>query len=191
MKLPPAHFLVPAVCAAFAFAGWHVAGEKNPASTAASAVEAPPRQIKRSSPRTSGARDMPAEVRERLARIHAARTPEDRMRATIELAHSLSVSEMERWYVAEWFNFDDGMESNVFYRITRARWLAEDPAGLMAYSLRRNSDKTHEVAGQWAKQDPAAALAFLVSTKKDPTDFQRLVYAMAGPLAAVDPALAL
>jgi hypothetical protein len=154
-------------------------------------MDAPPRQTKRSSPRTSGARDMPSEVRERLGRIHAARTPEDRMRATIELAHSLSVSEMERWYVAEWFNFHEGMESNVFYRITRARWLAEDPAGLMAYSLRRNSDKTHEVAGQWAKQDPAAALAFLVSTKKDPNDFQRLVYAMAGPLAAADPGLAI
>jgi hypothetical protein len=191
MKLPPVHFLVPAVCAAFAFAGWHVAGEKKPASAHASAKDAPPRQTKRSSPRTSGARDMPAEVRERLARIHAARTPEDRMRATLELAHSLSVSEMERWYVAEWFNFHDGMESTVFYRITRARWLAEDPAGLMAYSLRRNSEKTYEVAGQWAKQDPAAALAFLVSTKKDPADFQRLVYAMAGPLAAADPALAL
>jgi hypothetical protein len=191
MKLPPAHFLAPAVCAAFAIAGWQAGGEKDTALQSGTAVEAPARKTKRSSPRTSGARDMPAEVRERLARIHAARTPEDRMRATIELAHSLPVSDLERWYVAEWFNFHDGMESNVFYRITRARWLAEDPAGLMAYSLRRNSEKTHEVAGQWAKQDPAAALAFLVSTKNDPNDFQRLVYAMAGPLAAADPALAI
>lgn len=191
MKLPPAHFLAPVVCAVFAIAGWQTGGEKDTAPKPGTAVEAPIRKTKRSSPRTSGARDMPAEVRERLARIHAARTPEDRMRATLQLAHSLPVSDLERWYVADWFNIHDGMESNVFYRITRARWLAEDPAGLMAYSLRRNSEKTHEVAGQWAKQDPAAALAFLISTKNAPNDFQRLVYAMAGPLAAADPALAI
>ena len=191
MKLPPAHFLAPAVCAAFAIAGWQAGGGKDTALESGAAVEVPTRKTKRGSQRISGARDMPAEVRERLARIHAARTPEDRMRATLELAHSLPVSDLERWYVADWFNFHDGMESNVFYRITRARWLAEDPTGLMAYSLRRNSDKTYEVAGQWAKQDPAAALAFLVSTKDNPDDFQRLVYAMAGPLAAAEPALAI
>ena len=186
MKLPAAHLLAPAVCAVFAIAGWQAGGEKPDAPALTSTAAAAPRQTRRSH-RISGPRDMPADVRERMARIHAARTPEDRLRATIQLAQSLPVSELERWYVAEWFDFHETMDSNVFYKITRGRWLAEDPAGLMAYSLRYNSDKTGEMAGLWAKQDPGAALKLLEETK-NPADLQRLASAMAGPLAEADPA---
>lgn len=109
------------------------------------------------------------------------------MRATLRLALSLPVSEIERWHVGEWFGFHDSMDSNVFYQITRNRWLAEDPAGLMNHSLRYNSDTTSEMAGRWAKQDPAAALKFL-EKMKSPADLQRIASAMAGPLAEADPA---
>ena len=187
MRLPPIHHLGAACFAAFALAGWQAAAPEKPATP--SATEMPSAKASKRGPRTAGKSAMPEDVRQRLAAIHAARTPDERLRATLALANSLPVSEMERWYQAEWFDFHDNMDANLFFRITRARWLAEDPEGLMSYFLRRNNDKTHETAERWARQDPTAALAFLEGVK-DKGDFQTLAAAMAGPLAEVDPALA-
>ncbi len=188
MKLPPIHLLAAACFAAFALAGWQAATPGKLASTGDASTPAYAKASKRG-PRTAGKAAMPEDVRQRLAAIHAARTPDERLRATLALAHSLPVSEMERWYQAEWFDFHDNMDSNLFYRITRARWLAEDPEGLMSYFLRRNNDKTHETAERWARQDPHAALAFMEGVK-DRGDLQELASAMAAPLAEADPELA-
>lgn len=187
MKLPPIHLLAATCFAAFALAGWQAAAPEKPVTPRVSTV--PSAKASKRGPRTAGRSAMPEDVRQRLAAIHAARTPDERLRATLALAHSLPVSEMERWYQADWFDFHDNMDSNLFFRITRARWLAEDPEGLMTYFLRRNNDKTHEMAGRWAQQDPHAALAFMQGVKNN-SDLQRLASAMAGPLAEADPALA-
>lgn len=187
MKLPPIHLLAAACFAAFALAGWQAAAPEKPASPGSAGT--PSAKASKRGPRTAGKSAVPEDVRQRLAAIHAARTPDERLRATLALAHSLPVSEMERWYQSDWFDFHDGMDANLFYRITRTRWLAEDPEGLMTYFLRRNNDKTHEVAGRWARQDPHAALAFMEGVKNN-GDLQRLASAMAGPLAEADPALA-
>lgn len=187
MRLPPIHLLAATCFAAFALAGWQAAAPEKPA--APPAVDAPSGKASKRGPRTAGKSAMPEDVRQRLAAIHAARTPDERLRATLALAHSLPVSELERWYRADWFDFHDNMDGNLFYRITRARWLAEDPEGLMTYFLRRNNDKTHEMAGRWARQDPHAALAFLQGLK-DGTDIQKLAPSIAGPLAEADPAAA-
>lgn len=194
MKLPPIHLLAATCFAAFALTGWQV---RAPDQAKPPPVTDPaPAKASKRGPRTAGKSAMPEDVRQRLAAIHAARTPDERLRATLALAHSLPVSEMERWYQSDWFDFHDNMDSNLFFRITRARWLAEDPEGLMTCFLRRNNDKTHEMAGRWARQDPHAALAFMESLKnnvegvKNNGDLQRLAAAMAGPLAEADPALA-
>ena len=187
MRPPPIHLLAAVCFAAFALAGWQAATPEKPATP--SVTETPSAKASKRGPRTAGKSAMPEDVRQRLAAIHAARTPDERLRATLALAHSLPVSEMERWYQADWFDFHDNMDSNLFSRITRARWLAEDPEGLMSYFLRRNNDKTHETAERWASQDPRGALAFMEGVK-DKGDFQKLASAMAGPLAEADPALA-
>jgi hypothetical protein len=188
MRLPPIHLLAATCFATFALAGWQAA---SPEKQAAPAPEnTPSAKASKRGPRTPGKSAVPEDVRQRLAAIHAARTPDERLRATLALAHSLPVSEMERWYKSDWFDFHDNMDSNLFFRITRARWLAEDPEGLMTYFLSRNNDKTHEMAGRWARQDPAAALAFMGGVK-DSGDLQKLASAMAGPLAEADPALAI
>jgi hypothetical protein len=187
MKLPPIHLLAATCFGAFALAGWQARAPDQ--ATPPPAAEPAPAKASKRGPRTAGKAAMPEDVRQRLAAIHAARTPDERLRATLALAHSLPVSEMERWYQSDWFDFHDGMDANLFYRITRTRWLAEDPEGLMTYFLRRNNDKTHEMAGRWARQDPHAALAFMEGVKNN-GDLQRLASAMAGPLAEADPALA-
>jgi len=188
MRLPPIHLLAAACFAAFALAGWQAATPGKPVAPVPE--NAPSAKASKRGPRTAGKSAMPEDVRQRLAAIHAARTPDERLRATLALAHSLPVSEMERWYQADWFDFHDNMDSNLFSRITRARWLAEDPEGLMTYFLRRNNDKTYEIAGRWARQDPSAALAYMESVKGN-GDLQQLASAMAGPLAEADPALAI
>lgn len=187
MKLLPVHLLAAACFAAFALAGWQAAApEKQAAPPTADAASG---KASKRGPRTAGKSAMPEDVRQRLAAIHAARTPDERLRATLALAHSLPVSEMERWYKSDWFDFHDNMDSNLFFRITRARWLAEDPEGLMTHFLRCNHEKTYEMAGRWAKQDPRAALAFLRGVK-DRNDLQRIAPSVAGPLAEADPAAA-
>ncbi|MBN8458993.1 MAG: hypothetical protein J0M04_14250 [Verrucomicrobia bacterium] len=176
------------VFAVGAVAGWAIRGPHpaTPESASGTApVRSPNREVRR-----PGKTVMPEDVRRLLAPIHAARTPEDRLRATIELAQNLPVGELRRWYQSDWFDFNSGMESNVFYKITRARWLAEDPEGLMDWSLFRNSEKTFEVAKRWAEVDPHAALAFLKS-RRDPRERGRLLEPIAGPLAKVDPAAVL
>lgn len=187
MRPTAIHLLATACFAAFALAGWQAAAPRKPAAT--DAPEPPSGKHSQRGPRTAGKSAMPEDVRQRLAAIHAARTPDERLRATLALAHGLPVSELERWYRADWFDFHDNMDSNLFYRITRARWLAEDPEGLMTYLLRRNNDKTYEMAGRWARQDPHAALAFLQGLK-DGEDIQKLAPSIAGPLAEADPAAA-
>jgi hypothetical protein len=187
MRPSPIHLLAATCFAAFALAGWQAATPEKPAPSGAS--ETTSAKASQRGPRTAGKSAMPEDVRQRLAAIHAARTPDERLRATLALARSLPVSELERWYQADWFDFHDNMDSNLFFRITRARWLAEDPEGLMTYFLRRNNDKTHETAARWARQDPHAALAFM-DRVKNTGDLQKLAYAIAGPLAAADPASA-
>lgn len=187
MRPSPIHLLATACFAAFALAGWKAAAPEKQATPGVST--APSAKASKRGPRTAGKSAMPEDVRQRLAAIHGARTPDERLRATLALAHSLPVSEMERWYKADWFDFHDNMDSNLFFRITRARWLAEDPEGLMTYFLRRNSDKTYEMAERWAQQDPHAALAFMQGVKNQ-NDIQRIAPSIAGPLAQADPAAA-
>jgi len=176
---------------ACALAGWM--SPDGGAATASENTTAPGRSAKHSQRerRTAGRAGVPEEVRRLLASVRAGSTPVDRMRATLELANTLPVSELEKWYVGEWFDeFQGEMAANLFYRVTRARWLAEDPAGLVACFLRLNNTETYEVAGLWAKTDPEAALAFLEKTRKG-EDRERLMSSMLTAFGEADPAFAI
>jgi hypothetical protein len=173
-----------------ALAGWWQADRPgNPDVADSSAVPTrsprPPRP-----PRHASHKAEPEQVRRLLAPVRAARTPEDRQRAAIHLALTLPVAELAAWFDAEWYPFRDGIDSNVFYRITRQRWQEEDPAGYLNRALVKKPDDTHEAAGLWAKRDPEAALAWLHALT-DPRDFTAMADSVCRSLATARPALAL
>lgn len=176
-------------CAA-ALAGWWQADRPgNPDVSSPSAVPTrssrPPRP-----PRHASRKAEPDHVRRLLAPVRAARTPEERQRAAIHLALTLPVAELANWIDAEWYPFLDGIDVNVFYRLTRQRWQEEDPAGYLNRALVKKPDDTNEAACLWAKRDPEAALAWL-SGLTDPRDFTTMADSVYSGLAKARPSLAL
>lgn len=181
-------FLLPFVLfAGGALAGWQTRAAKAPAPATSATPAAGTKHADRKGRQLTRAA-VPAEVAARLAPILNAPNPTERLRATIALARSLPVSELEKWYDAEWFTLSGGMEENLFYRITRARWLEEEPAGLMKHCLRNSNDQTYVLATEWGRTDPAGALAFLTGLK-DPADRNRIASALSGGIAETDPDL--
>jgi hypothetical protein len=133
---------------------------------------------------------IPADIAARLAPIHAADSPEERLRAVIHLAQTIPVAELHRWYDAKWLKLQDGGDLNVFYEITRNRWLAEDPTGVLELALAKNWDNFHELSNRWARSDPDRALTYLQSIK-NPADRNRFELSMISTLAASRPTEAL
>lgn len=173
-----------------ALAGWWQANlPGNPDVSNPSAVPTrssrPPRP-----PRNASRKAEPEHVRRLLAPVRAARTPEERQRAAIHLALTLPVAELAAWFDAEWYPFRDGIDVNVFYRLTRQRWQEEDPAGYLNRALVKKPDDTNEAAHLWAKRDPEAALAWLHALT-DPRDFTAMADSVYYSLAMARPALAL
>lgn len=139
--------------------------------------------------RPAGPASLPDDVARRLAEVRAARTPADRLRATIQLASSIPVSELKAWFDAEWFDGEEDMQSHLFYRIARARLMAEDPAALVDYE-RRGGTQLHATVQEWATRDPEAALDYLMKIR-DPDARSRLLSLMGRDLAKTDPELVL
>ncbi len=183
--LPAAGFLTAAAL------GW-VAGGGGDGSPVPPGAGAPPPRPGRGMPvaRHAPRAGMPEDVQRQLAAVRAARTPEERQRAAIQLARTLPVAELAAWFDAGWYPFHDGIDSTLFYRIARGRWLAEDPAGLLDRCLLRNSEATYEMIREWTKRDPAGALAWVEALER-PRDTQRVAYGFYQQLALSDPALAL
>lgn len=174
------------ICTAgvWALRGGHGVGTTAPDSHGASSGKA-----SKTSRSGGGKMGMPADVAARLAAVRAERTTGDRLRATIQLAESLPIEDMEKWFTEDWFDGKEDMQSYLFYRIARARWLAADPEGLMSHCLREKSDRTYEVAAVWVDRDPAAALAF-AGEIKDPTQRSNFLSQIGGALGKADPQLA-
>jgi hypothetical protein len=179
---------LPLLCVALAMGsvgGWFTAEAHRPAMPSADVPPPSPRVSARQQ-RIREKAGVPAEVAARLAPIYAATTAAERLKATILLAQTLPVSELELWYERRWFEFKDGADSNVFYEITRERWLAEDPEGMMEVGLRKNWEVLHRMAGRWARTDPDRAIAYL-EAQKDPTAGNRLRSSMIHSLAEQRP----
>jgi hypothetical protein len=146
-------------------AGWFsgVAPADPPGEAAADRLS--PRQTRER--QRAASRVVPADVAVRLAPIHAAETPQERLRAVIHLARTIPVSELARWYDSKWLKLQDRRDLAVFYEITRNRWLAEDPQGIMERARTRNwnnftnGNNFNEIANRWARSDPDGALAFV------------------------------
>ncbi len=165
--------------------GWFTAVDSEAPAAAADTPPPSPRVAARQHRQKEKA-GVPADVAARLAPIYAATNPSDRLKATILLAQSLPVSELARWYENEWFQFRDGADLNVFYEITRSRWLREDPESLMDIALLKNWSTLGRVAGQWARLDPDGAIAYL-EVQRDPRDIRQLQGALMKDLADTRP----
>lgn len=120
--------------------------------SAAKSTGRPPR-----SPRRSG---VPEAAKQRVASIRALASPDDRMRATIELANKLPVSEIAKWMDGRWFSTGSGYDVSLFNKILKERWEKEDPEGLLAWRMKSNSYSVSETLASWAETDPQKVTEF-------------------------------
>ena len=170
---------------ATAMAGWHLAAPRSTSMIGDAGEKQAAAESKRSE-RKLGDGGIPVHVRETMAAIRGAATPEQRMRATIDLARSLPISELELWLEKRWFDSGDSFDFTLFNKIARQRWEAEDREGLIAYYLKSNSPRAREMLAKLATEDPARALA-LSFDKSNPGVEMATLFAV----AAVDTKLAL
>ena len=174
---------------ACAAAGWLTGQMRQPAAAASEASAA--KEMPTKSRRAPLKSKVPREVSEQLARIRTATNPEERLRATMQLAYAIPTGEIEMWYGSDWF--DEGvkdMEVYLFYRVLRMRWMESDPEALMGYCLRKNARNLDEIASEWAGKDPAAALAYL-DQLKDPARRSQFASYIGDALGGADPRLVL
>jgi len=120
--------------------------------TTAKVANRPTRHVRKSGP--------PEAVRQRVAAIRALGTPEERMRATIELAYNLPVSEIEAWMQGRWFITGQGFDLSLFNKILTERWNKEDPEGLLTWKLKNNSGSADELLAAWAEKNPERVAAY-------------------------------
>jgi hypothetical protein len=165
---------------ALAALGWLLAGGDDP-PPAPGASRPPPRERM-----AANHRGPPAPVQAALQVIREAPTPIERLRATIELANSLPVADIEAWLGGHWFDLRGGPEFMVFKNILTTRWQHEDPAGCAAWAMTHDPALAEATLNAWAMRDPQAVLAFF---KAHPND--RLEMDTMTAVAAVEPALAL
>ena len=169
---------------AMALVGWSLTGSEPPPPTAAGAAPAATRAERAARPsRLTGPSAIAAR---RVAAIRAEGTPEDRLRATIDLASALPPSEFAAWLDGGWFTLRGGAELTIFTRILQERWAAEDPEGLLARSFKVKTENAPAILTSLAEKDPQRVLDFF----KQQAGEDGSIRALAG-IAGTHPDLAL
>lgn len=121
-----------------------------------------------------------------LAAIRGAGTPEARTRAAIDLANSLPPSEFAAWLDGGWFNLRGGPDLTIFTKILLARWKQEDPEGLLAWSLKKESGEGRAILAEWSEKEPQRLIDFFKNHPDDPAEMRALA-----AIANTNPGLAL
>jgi hypothetical protein len=103
------------------------------------------------------------EAAQRLEAIRATANPSERMRATIDLANSLSPADFGAWLGGGWFTLRGGMESTVFTQILMERWRQEDPEGHLLWCRENDSGASETLFMTWAETEPQRLLDFFKS----------------------------
>jgi hypothetical protein len=190
MKTPQSYLIGAAIFCTCAVSVWALRGGSSAYGASSATAESSSRMPSKTSRSARGKAGVPVDVAEALSAVRAGRTIEDRLRATIQLAESIPVGNLEEWFKEEWFDGREDMQNYLFYRIARARWLAADPEGLMSYCLREKSDRLQEIAGIWAERDPTAALTFAAELR-DSGERSTFLSNIGYALAKADPQQAL
>jgi hypothetical protein len=116
--------------------------------------------------------------------IKRATSPEEKLRATYELAMNLPVSEIRSWLEGRLFDAG-GYELTLFDRILTERWKKEDPGGFIAWRAKERSGFPAGILTEWAAKEPQQVMDFLCERAEPGFALQALT-----TLAAKDPALA-
>ncbi|QJE96765.1 hypothetical protein [Luteolibacter luteus] len=188
MKALPSYLAGAAIFGICAITAWSLRGVDETKQGSRSSSSTTDRKASKTT-RGSRREGVPAEVTQRLAEIRAGRTVEERLRATLQLAESIPIEDIGKWFKEGWFDGREDMQTYYFHRIALGRWLKEDPKGLMSYCLQEKSDHTYYAARAFAKQDPAAALAY-ASEIKSPEKRSQFLSSIGETLGKADPQLA-
>lgn len=109
----------------------------------------------------NGALTVPISVQKTLMPLRAARSQEERMRATVHLARGISTSGISDWLDQPWYPYVDKLEGMVFERILMERFLEEDPKCMASWCQRECPDELTRVIWVWSGRDPEAAVGWL------------------------------
>ncbi|MEO5713258.1 MAG: hypothetical protein ABIT37_07195 [Luteolibacter sp.] len=136
--------------------GWKLAGQPPPPAVsreekATKSQKRPTRAVRRSDP--------PTAAQQRMAGIRAITSPVERMRATIEMANTMPVSEIEAWLEGRWFDTGGGFDLSLFNKILKERWSREDPEGLVLWNM-KNGGNANAILAEWAKNEPQRVIDF-------------------------------
>lgn len=105
------------------------------------------------------ARDSMEEFARHLAPIRAARTPEDRMRATMNLANTLPVEGFASWIDGGRFSPRDGMDLMLFTNLLKERWQNEAPESFSLWAMKHDNGDDENLRATWARSEPERLLA--------------------------------
>jgi hypothetical protein len=164
--------------------GWLVAGNPARPEKPTPLDAAAPRDV-RPERRASKSRGPAGIAGQRLAAIRASRDPAARMRATVDLASTLSPAEFADWMDGGWFAVA-GVELTLFTKIIEERWINEDPEGFLVWAQKNRSSRARDMLASWARTDPRRVLEFYKNHPNDSAEMQDL-----NGVAKTDPALAL
>jgi hypothetical protein len=134
--------------------------------------------------RGQGRYGTPAHVRAAMKTIREAGSPEGRMRATIELANTLPVSELGDWLDGRWFDTGEGFDLTLFNKIAKHRWQQEDPEGLLLWSFKNGAETG--ILNEWIVSDPRRMIDFY---RRNPNDQMEVISLT--QVAKTNPALAI
>ncbi len=138
-------FILPIMAAAFGMLGGYLVGGGPLSRTGANAAST-----------------VPMSVQKALMPLKAARSQEERMRATVHLARGISTSEISDWLDRPWYPYVDKLEGMVFERILMERFLEEDPKGMASWCQRVCPEELTRVIWVWSGRDPEAAVGWLL-----------------------------
>jgi hypothetical protein len=166
--------------------GWNLAGGSATAPPETGGPAATSAKTSKRPDRGTGRYGTPAHVRAAMKTIREAGSPEGRMRATIELANSLPVSELGEWLDGRWFDTGEGFDLTLFNKIAKHRWREEDPEGLLLWSFKNGPETANNILNEWAASDPRRMIEFYRQHPNDPMELGSLAV-----LAGNDPELAI
>ncbi|MEO5912608.1 MAG: hypothetical protein ABIS50_00130 [Luteolibacter sp.] len=178
--LPVLAFLVTAVI------GWNFAGIPARSAKSTDSAAAVRERGQRPERHVRKAAGPDGEAGQRLAAIRASRDPAERMRATIDLASTLPISEFTAWIDGSFFDLRGGAELTVFSKIFEERWKNEDPEGFLAWATKSSPQLASEMLAGWAENDPQRVLDFYKNHPNDVAEMRSL-----SAIALKNPALAL
>ena len=171
---------------AMALVGWQVRGGDQKAGTDGQIPTRENRSSSRFDRSPSQGKGLAAAKR-MLRALEAEKDPVERMRATTALVNSLSSDDLLEWMDKRWFTCRDGFDLTLFSKLATERLSHEDPIGLLAWSMKDESNGSEASLKILSKSDPQALLDFFKENPNPYIEFRALAsIAETNPTMAMD-----